>query len=282
MDTRFYILVCVFYGFAALSLAIYLKNFSYVFLRLNRWLLATAVSLHAGLILAMFFGQQSIFPSNSFQTQLIIGLVLAVMAWFLSFQRSALFLSKILILLSLSLVIFASLLTPTKEAPLIRDPWLWTHIVLTVLGEVFFFVGAAVSIVYLAVNRQLRLRKISSSLFARLPSLSDFDRLLGETLLAGFILLTLGMVLGFMFAERYWGATWIFDPKVLLCLLTWLVYALLLILRQVSSAYRGRTSATLAVVGFLAVILLSSGMDILFQSRHNLSLPSVIESPRTP
>ncbi len=212
--------------------------------------------------------RDSLIPINSHETQLTIAFLLSVVSFACGFFPAGRILSLTLIGMSAAFVLLAAFVQSESDA--LSPPWIWTHITLMILGEVAFMVSASLALMYLVLDRGLRGNHGHSSFWLRLPSLNDLNRYLGEMLGAGFFLLTAGMMLGFIFAQKYWESNWVLDPKVLLCLLTWVVYALILILRRVSLRYHGRTTAILALLGFVSVILLTWGMDLLLPSQHHL------------
>jgi ABC-type transport system involved in cytochrome c biogenesis permease subunit len=102
-------------------------------------------------------------------------------------------------------------------------------------------------------------------LFRRLPSLETLDNLNYHSLAWGFPLLTLGILTGAIWAEYAWGQFWIWEPRPVLSLLTWILYALLLHYRSVG--WRGRRAATLTIVCF-AVLLVSFLSVRVLPGRH--------------
>jgi ABC-type transport system involved in cytochrome c biogenesis permease subunit len=47
-------------------------------------------------------------------------------------------------------------------------------------------------------------------------------------ILAGFTLMTIGLITGFVYAKTIWGKFWSADPKEIWSIITWLLYAALL------------------------------------------------------
>ena len=74
-----------------------------------------------------------------------------------------------------------------------------------------------------------------------------------------FILLTLGIFTGSVWAHYAWGSYWSWDPKETWSLITWLIYAALLHARLLKG-WQGRRIAWLAVLGFMAVLFTYFGV----------------------
>jgi ABC-type uncharacterized transport system permease subunit len=267
LSLEFLALIFLCYLAATFSFSFYLRNLSRVMMRLARWFLAIGLLLHFGELITLLRASGEFVPTSSYLSVLTITALTAAMCFILSFRRSKLLVIVILLplisagLLSLHFVSGAEVLSRPPS------PWLWTHILSTLMGEVLFCFAAAASAVYLLAESRLKNREVSGFL-TRLPSLPDIDSFLQELLLGGFYLLSLGMLLGFFFAREYWSAGWILDPKVLFCLLTWVGFAIILILRGALKNFRGRLSAKATIAGFICILFLSFGIDFIFPSQH--------------
>jgi cytochrome c-type biogenesis protein CcsB len=145
-----------------------------------------------------------------------------------------------------------------------RSAWLPVHVTLAFLGNAVLALAFAVSVVYLVQERLLKSHR-RGWMISRLPSLEQLDRLNFQLLLWGLPLLTLGIVTGGVWAMNATGRFWSGEPREILSLVTWLIYAGLLQFR-LTAGLRGRRAATLTIVGFGLVVAS-------FLSIHVLSLP---------
>jgi ABC-type transport system involved in cytochrome c biogenesis permease subunit len=135
--------------------------------------------------------------------------------------------------------------------PALRSHWLYIHVSLAALGETFFAVGFVSSLLYLARRRTAESR-----------SLEALDRLTYKAVSMGFPLFTAGaMVAGAVWAKQAWGAYWSWDPKEVLSLVVWLVYAVYLHARLVRGL-RGATVALISIIGFILTIFTIFGTTI--------------------
>jgi cytochrome c-type biogenesis protein CcsB len=149
--------------------------------------------------------------------------------------------------------------------PALQSIWMPVHVTLAFLGNAVFGVAFSASLVYLLQERQLKGKK-SGAFFRRLPSLETLDNLNYRVLAWGFTLLTLGILSGAVWAEYVWGHFWIWEPRPVLSLLTWVLYALLLYYR--TAGWRGRRAAALTIVCFAVLIGSFLGVQLLFPGRH--------------
>jgi ABC-type uncharacterized transport system permease subunit len=137
-------------------------------------------------------------------------------------------------------------------SPVMRSGWLFAHIAMIFTGYAALFLSFAASLLYLAQEKTLK-AKVPSALMLRLPALSIIDDIGYKSLLLGFPFMTLGLICGSVVAQAKFGATWFFDPKVVLSLLMWAVYMVLLYTRWYNG-WRGRRAAYLATFAFLIAV----------------------------
>jgi cytochrome c-type biogenesis protein CcsB len=162
----------------------------------------------------------------------------------------------------------SSPLMPKEAAPLIpalQSYWLWLHVSVTLLGEAFFAVAFITSIMYLVADSREKKGKAGDSALSseRLDSISY------RCVAVGFPLFTLGgLVFGMVWAYKAWGSYWSWDPKETWSLITWFVFALYLHTRVVMG-WKGRRSAVIAVLGFLAALITYFGVNYILSGLHS-------------
>jgi len=162
----------------------------------------------------------------------------------------------------------SSPLMPKEATPLVpalQSYWLWLHVSVTLIGEAFFAVGFVTSILYLiADSREKKGTAKESSLSAE-----KLDSVSYRCVAIGFPLFTLGgLVFGMVWAYKAWGTYWSWDPKETWSLITWFVFALYLHTRIVMG-WKGRRSALIAIIGFLAALFTYFGVNYLLAGLHS-------------
>lgn len=100
------------------------------------------------------------------------------------------------------------------------------------------------------------------------PSLETLDQLTYRAVTLAFPLLTLMVITGAVWANESWGRYWGWDPKETWALITWLFYATFLHTR-ITHGWKGRRSALLAVLGFVAVMFTYLGVSFLLPGLHS-------------
>jgi cytochrome c-type biogenesis protein CcsB len=160
----------------------------------------------------------------------------------------------------------SSPLMPREAQPLVpalQSYWLWLHVSITLLGEAFFAIAFVTSILYLIADSKEK-RGIPTSL-----SSGKLDSVSYRSIAVGFPLFTLGgLVFGMVWAYQAWGAYWSWDPKEVWSLITWFVFALYLHTRIVMG-WKGRRSAFIAIIGFLAALFTYFGVNYLLSGLHS-------------
>ena len=95
-----------------------------------------------------------------------------------------------------------------------------------------------------------------------IPPVRILDELNYQMVVIGFLMLSLGIITGSVWAHSAWGSYWSWDPKETWSLITWLVYALVLHSRVVRG-WTGKSIAILCFVGFCCVLFTYFGVNYL-------------------
>ena len=127
------------------------------------------------------------------------------------------------------------------------------HLILAIAGESLFVLASAAGAMFLIQNRLIK-RKKPGAMSRLLPSLGDLDRVNHIGLLWGFVLLTLGMIGGSVYAAFVWDKPWASDPKVVWTFAVWVVYGFLLH-QRLAIGWRGFRMAALSCLMFLLFVV---------------------------
>jgi len=128
------------------------------------------------------------------------------------------------------------------------------HIAANVLGIGLFLIAGAAGAVYLLQERRLRTKKRVASMGSRLPPLDSLDTTTHRLLLAGFPLLTFGVVTGAVFSHQLTNPGGAESLRSLLGYATWLLLAAVLVLRK-TAGFRGRKAAYGTIAGVVCMLL---------------------------
>jgi len=153
--------------------------------------------------------------------------------------------------------------------PALQSNWLTYHVITCFLSYSAFAVSFGSSITYL-----IKLRKSSKNNPAQkqademLPSMESLDEIIYKTVAIGFLLLSIGIITGAVWANYAWGSYWSWDPKETWSLITWFVYAAFIHAR-LTRGWRGRRTAILSIIGFAAVLFTFLGVNFLLSGLHS-------------
>jgi cytochrome c-type biogenesis protein CcsB len=98
--------------------------------------------------------------------------------------------------------------------------------------------------------------------------LADLDRALMTILQLAFWTLAVGIMLGAWWADHSWGRWWAFDPKETWALATWIIYLIVIHVRQVATKNRQLVTAWLSVLGFIVMLWTYFGVNLLLPGLH--------------
>ncbi len=165
--------------------------------------------------------------------------------------------------------------------PALKSNWLIAHVITCFLGYAAFAVSCGISITYLVkvgkvsggfgsnpIKDNPELMEDGGSSRIRIPSIRVLDELNYQTVTFGFLLLTVGIITGSVWADKAWGNYWSWDPKETWSLITWLVYAALLHCRVVRG-WRGKKTAWFGIIGFVCVLFTYFGVNFLLSGLHS-------------
>jgi cytochrome c-type biogenesis protein CcsB len=196
--------------------------------------------------------------------------------------------------MGLGALAFASFALPDRlqEAsplvPALRSSWLVMHVSVIMVSYAALLVGSLLSLAVLFTERDRRLELRGSSIGSggyrqgRLATDSgdltlssvaigvseQLDSLSYRTITVGFLLLSVGLVSGAVWANEAWGSWWSWDPKETWALICWLVYAAYLHTR-LSRGWQGRRPALVAVAGLVVIGVCYIGVNLLGIGLHS-------------
>jgi cytochrome c-type biogenesis protein CcsB len=156
--------------------------------------------------------------------------------------------------------------TVIPAKPLFKSFWLVAHVGLIFIGEASLALACGLGMLYLIQERAIKSKR-PGFFFRRLPSLELLDSAGQTCILAGFVMMTMGLVTGLVYARVVWGKFWSWDPKEVWSGITWLLYAVL-IHGRLAVGWRGKRAAVLAIIGFLTVLFTFLGVNLFMTGHH--------------
>nr|WRM52836.1 cytochrome c heme attachment protein [Photinia chihsiniana] len=109
---------------------------------------------------------------------------------------------------------------------------------------------------------------ISSQNYYRYQLIQQLDRWSYRIISLGFILLTVGILSGAVWANEAWGSYWNWDPKETWAFITWTIFAIYLHIRT-NKNFESVNSAIVASMGFLIIWICYFGVNLLGIGLHS-------------
>ena len=148
---------------------------------------------------------------------------------------------------------FANLigLVPGSEPAGVRGVWLIAHIALSFVGIAAFATSAVAGCMYLLERRELKSRQFGA-IFRFFPPLATLDRVNHIAAVAGWLALTVGVVLAVAYSVAYRELSM---PKTIWAGAAWLAVTSIA-LGRIAGGWQARRAALYSSVSFAAVLLL--------------------------
>ena len=202
--------------------------------------------------------------TNPFETMMFITwtLVLGYLVFGMTWRVS--FLGPFALPLVIAFCMFGLFpgLDRVRPEELQRSVTLSMHATLSLLAYGVWGLAGVTGAMYLLQERQLKTHRLRR-LFLRLPAIGQLDRINFRLLLVGFVLLSAGMLLGFVVGVEILKKD---IPKALWTLLLWMVYGGLLA-GHMTHRLRGRKTAWVSIAALL-FLMVTFGIVNMFSSAH--------------
>ena len=158
--------------------------------------------------------------------------------------------------------IIASLTLSSSRPPIDLGTGLACHVLFSILAYSFITIAAAQALLLAFQSFQLK-RGHARGFVRNLPALQDMETFLFELLLVGQLLLSVGIIAGFLFVEDIWTREGVIH-KTFFSLLAWCVFSVLLIGRH-QLGWRGVKAIRWTISGFALMLLAYFGTKIVLE-----------------
>lgn len=170
---------------------------------------------------------------------------------------------------------YASMQPRTIKAlmPALQSRWLGLHVGTAIISYGSFAVAAGLAVMYLLAERQEQSQENPANEQGQgkqhvLPDAEVCDYLGYRLIAFGYLMLTLVIITGAIWAKSAWSRYWGWDPKETWSLITWLIYSAYLHLRF-NRGWKGKRAAWFSVIGFVCVIFTFIGVNVLLPGIHS-------------
>lgn len=197
-------------------------------------------------------GVEHVHPAESVREALGFLAFIITGGYVLASTRYRLTLGGVVVMPVALVLLLLARLTPAGDQPEGLSTLGRIHISLATLGVGIFALASALSAIYLVEDRALKRKKFEGAAFKdRGAPLEALDRLAHRLVWVGFPIFTVALALGAVWTARL-GED-LGRIEYLLAAVTWLVFATLLVARQIYG-WRGKRAAKLTLEGFAAAL----------------------------
>ncbi len=265
-----YLALIAYFGATGLWLAYFLAQREGYYCA-GAWVMAGGLACHT-LALAQRVWVSGALPAATFGEALLLFDWALVAAFLVLIWRYPIKILGALVAPLAALMVSGSLILPQPHgtvSPLLKGFWLTVHICLTLTGFAALALAGLGGILYLTQERQIKSKRFGF-FHRRLPSLSQLDNLNYWCLTIGFPLLTAGIISGSLYAQHTQGRFFNWDPKEILTLIAWFIYAVLLH-ERLAVGWRGRRAALMAICGLLVLLCTFVGANLWLSGYHSFA-----------
>jgi len=164
--------------------------------------------------------------------------------------------------------------TVTPRPPVLQSPLFTIHIVSVLFAYASFALAFVLGVTYVLLFNELKAKHLGF-FYSRLPSLQVLDVMNARVVTIGWLLLTVGLSTGAIWASQLDGsldpraqAMSLGDPKIFVAVLSWGVYSFALLARRMIG-WSGRRAAWLSAAAFVLVLLNFVPVGYFLTRSHN-------------
>jgi ABC-type uncharacterized transport system permease subunit len=225
--------------------------------RVAPWLVAIGVPLHAAQIVVSSLVLH-VCPVEGIHFAMSVASMLAALAYVVARARFRVdVVGAFVAPLALTFLLASRLVAVgPRDAPRLRSVILPFHVAANLLGVALFTLAFAAAVAYLVQESQIKAKKLEG-IVRRLPPLDALDRAEHRFLVAGFPLLTVGILTGTLWAREVEAGGAAEITRAVFGYVSWTLFGGVLLLRA-AAGWRGRRAAygTIAGFGFTVLVLL--------------------------
>jgi cytochrome c-type biogenesis protein CcsB len=263
IENTTFIIGFVCYVASALLYFVHISKLSQKVERVAVWTTLAGLIFHTLAMGARTIGAGRLPLSNQYEFALSFawGIVLSFLVLHALYRFSSI--GAFVMPLAILVMGYASLQNKTVRPlmPALQSMWLTFHVGTAILSYGSFALAAAIAVIYLIDSKRDEGSKILHD-----AQISD---ILGyRVVVFGFLMLTIVIISGAIWAQKAWSRYWAWDPKETWSLITWIIYAIYLHLR-LRRNWRGKHAAWFSIIGFISVIFTFVGVNVLLPSIHS-------------
>lgn len=207
--------------------------------------------------------------TNKFEIFTVLAFSLAFAYFILELLTDIRGTGAFIILFSLVFQLLSSLfiqdLIEVKEV--LRNRLLGVHVMSALLGYSGFTIAAVHGVLFFLLYKDIKLNNFGL-IFKRLPSLEILEKLNFYSVVIGFILLTISMMIGFIWLPVAFPDITYLDPKLISVSIVWLVFGIGILAKLIAKLY-GKKVIIFSLIGFIVALLSLLISNLFAESFHS-------------
>ncbi len=245
--------------------------------RLMLPVVSLAVCLEAVLLIFRAVAIKAVPLTGLFESMVVLTIVFGLVFLFFSIAIKQVWFGSVMVWIILIMIVLAGVVAkPASEPyPIASTPWAIAHGIAMVLSGTAIVFATTNAFLYLLGARRLKQKKIMKVL-GRVPNIEKLKKLNVFGLKACFVLMTFGLASGFGLAMVKSTAIqtsildWLIDAKIVLIIASWILLAIVLILRSLV-LLKDKTIAYITIAIFFVILFAILGTAVFCGTKHDFT-----------
>lgn len=263
------------YAIAAVAGALQLRSDGEKYGYFVRPIVCAAIIFEAVILIFRAVAIKAIPLTGLFESMIVLTIVFGLIYLFLSMAMRQVWFGSVMVWVILGMILMTWTVAQPAVEPVaaVAAPWAIAHGIAMILGGVSVAFATAIAFLYLLGSHKLKQKKIMQVL-GRVPNIEklEYMNLLG--LKIGFLLITVGMIIGSGLAFLRLTmlgmniCEWLTDGKVVCIITAWTLLGFVLILDRLH-LLKDKARAIMTIVVFAVVLSAILGVTILGATHHS-------------
>ncbi len=151
--------------------------------------------------------------------------------------------------------------------PVLKSNLLGFHVTSALLGYSAFAISAVYGFLYIMLYHHIKSKQFGI-IYDNLPNLEKLERMATVSVVSGFVLLTVAIIVGVVWLPKAFEHYSYFDPKLVGTAIVWLMYGIGLLAKR-TIGWQGRKIMVLSIVGFAVTLLSLTVVNVFLSGFHN-------------
>jgi len=280
-ETIIFVSVVMLYSAAAIVGIIQLFSNSEKYRRLVLPIVSLAICLEAVLLIFRAVAIKAVPLTGLFESMIMLTIVFGLVFLFFSIGIKQVWFGSVMVWVILIMIVLAGTVAkPASEPyPIAATPWAIAHGIAMVLSGALIVFATANAFLYLLGARRLKQKKVMKVL-GRVPNIEKLKKLNVFGLKGCFVLMTFGLASGFGMALVKSTAIqmsildWLIDAKIVLIIVSWILLAIVLILRSLA-LLKDKTISYITIAIFFVILFAILGTAVLCNTKHDFTSKNV-------